>query len=106
MEAYRYQAFDTAGRKISGVIQADSARQARAALRDQGLLPAELSSLKSREHGRPTWTRGITGAQLSLLTRQLATLLAAGLTVEQALAALIEEAVDPLTREVLAGVKS
>ena len=106
MEAYRYQALDAAGRKVSGVVQADSARQARAVLRGQGLLPAELNSLKSAAGALPSWRRGIGSAQLSLLTRQLATLLAAGLTLEQALAALIEEAVDPAVREVLAAVKS
>jgi len=106
MEAYRYAALDAAGHKVSGIVQADSARQARAALRAQGLLPAEVSTLKEGERGRQLWNKGISAAQLSLLTRQLATLLAAGLTLEQALAALIEEADEPLTREVLAGVKS
>jgi len=106
MEAYRYAALDAAGHKVSGIVQADSARQARAALRAQGLLPAEVSTLKEGERGRQLWKKAIGAAQLSLLTRQLATLLAAGLTLEQALAALIEEAEEPLTREVLAGVKS
>ena len=50
--------------------------------------------------------RGISSAELSLITRQLATLLASGLTVEQSLNALIEEAPQPLTREVLTGVKA
>ena len=106
MEAYRYEAIDATGHKLSGVVQADSARQARAALRTQGLLPTTVSALDAGERGRHLWQRGISAAQLSLLTRQLATLLAAGLTLEQALGALIEEADEPLAREVLAGVKS
>ncbi len=106
MEAYRYEALDAAGRKLTGVIQADSARQARAALRAQGLLPAAVSALREAGTGTRLWQRGISPAQLSLLTRQLATLLTAGLTLEQALGALIEEADEPLVREVLAGVKS
>jgi general secretion pathway protein F len=41
-----------------------------------------------------------------VLTRQLATLLESGLTLEQALNALIEEANAPIVREVLAGVRT
>ena len=101
MEAFRYQALDTDGRSVSGVVQADTAREARSQLRGRGLLPSKVE-----KNVRLPWARGISAAQLSLLTRQLATLLDSGLTMEQALAALIEEAEAPLTRELLAGVKA
>jgi general secretion pathway protein F len=104
MEAFRYQALDAAGRSVSGVVQADTPREARTQLRSRGLLPSALG--KVHKHALHPWTRGISAAQLSLLTRQMATLLDSGLTMEQALAALIEEAEAPLTREVLAGVKA
>jgi general secretion pathway protein F len=104
MEAFRYQALDAAGRRVSGVVQADTPREARTQLRAQGLLPAALDKVQQR--ARQPWARGISAAELSLLTRQMSTLLASGLTMEQALAALIEEAEVPLTREVLAGVKA
>ena len=51
-------------------------------------------------------TRGISSDELSLVTRQMATLLGSGLTLEQALNALIEEAAAPMTHEVLGGVKA
>jgi len=101
MEAFRYQALDTDGRSVSGVVQADTPRDARAQLRSRGLLPASVQ--RSVVHA---WARAISAGQLSLLTRQLATLLDSGLTMEQALSALIEEAEAPLTREVLSGVKT
>jgi len=104
MEAFRYQALDATGRSVSGVVQADTPREARTQLRAQGLLPAALDKVHKR--ARQPWARGISAAELSLLTRQMATLLASGLTMEQSLAALIEEAEAPLTREVLAGVKA
>jgi len=62
--------------------------------------------VQARENARQVWARGLSSAELSLLTRQMATLLDSGLTMEQTLNALIEEAAEPLTREVLAGVKS
>src|SRR5512135_1413575 len=106
MEAFRYEALDAAGRTVSGVVQADSPRQARAQLRAQGLLPSVVDSVRARERARQPWARGISANELSLVTRQMATLLASGLTMEQALNALIEEASAPMTREVLGGVKS
>jgi len=104
MEAFRYQAFNAAGHAVSGVVQADGPREARAQLRARGLLPAALARV--RKLALRPWARGLSAAQLSLLTRQLATLLDSGLTLEQALAALIEEAEAPAAREVLAGVKA
>ena len=105
MEAFQYQALDAAGRTVSGVVQADTARQARMQLRAQGLLPSRIGQVNARARAGQTWARGISAAELSMVTRQLATLLASGLTMEQALNALIEAATEPTTREVLTGVK-
>lgn len=106
MEAFRYEALDAAGRTVSGIVQADTARQARTQLRAQGLLPAVIDRVDARERARQAWARGLSATELSLLTRQMATLLESGLTMEQSLNALIEEAAEPLAREVLAGVKT
>jgi len=106
MEAFRYEALDADGRTVSGIVQADTPRQARAQLRAQGLLPSAVDAVRARERARELWARGISSNELSLVTRQLATLLASGLTVEQSLSALIEEATAPITREVLSGVKT
>ena len=106
MEAFRYEALDAAGRMVSGVVQADTARQARTQLRAQGLLPSAVDLVRARERALQPWTRGISSDELSLVTRQMATLLASGLTMEQSLTALIEEAAAPMTREVLGGVKA
>jgi general secretion pathway protein F len=106
MAAFRYEALDAANRSVSGVVLADTARQARAQLRAQGLLPSLIERTQARDGARPLWARGLSSATLSLLTRQLATLLQAGLTMERALDALIEDASEPLAREVLIGVKA
>ena len=106
MEAFEYQALDAAGRTVSGVVQADTARQARMQLRAQGLLPSMIGQVNARERARQGWARGISPAELSLATRQMATLLASGLTMEKSLNALIEAATEPVTREVLTGVKT
>ncbi len=105
MTAFRYEALDASGRTVSGILQADTPRQARAQLRAQGLLPSSLDAVSARRAQR-SWGPRISAGELSLLTQQLATLLDSGLTMEQALSALIEQSTDPATRETLAGVKS
>ncbi len=106
MEAFRYEALTADGRAVSGVVQADSPRQARTQLRAQGLHTSHIDRVRARERSQQPWARGISSAELSLVTRQLATLLASGLTMEQSLSALIEEVSSPLTREILGGVKA
>jgi len=106
MAAFRYEAVNSAGRTVSGLVEADTPRHARSRLRSQGLLPSALEPLAER---RPTpgERRGKIGAsELTLVTRQLATLLESGLTIERALEALIDEAPDARAREVLTGVKA
>ena len=110
MAAFSYQALDAKGKLLRGVAEADTVRQARASLREAGLTLVEIEpvspdALQSGSHRR--WQRsGMSVAQLSLLTRQLATLLDASLTLEQALSALIEQSENEKVRQVLAGVRA
>jgi general secretion pathway protein F len=110
MAAFRYEALDTGGRATTGVIESDSPRQARDQLRGRGLLPVAVEPLSGAEIRRDVAARartsGLSRFQLALITRQFATLLGAGLTVEQALAALGEQAHDATERERLAQVRS
>ena len=110
MAAFRYEAYDAAGRLSKGVLEADTARQLRARLREQGLLVAVVETLSEAAQAsggsHAHWRRRLSGAQLSLITRQFATLLAAGLPVEQTLNALIEQTDTDYQRQLLAGVRS
>jgi len=102
MAAFRYEAIDAGGRTVSGILEADTPRHVRSQLRARGLLPSNITPAGKVR----SWSRGISSAELSLLTRQMAALLGSGLTMEQTLAALVEESADLQTREILAGVKS
>ena len=113
MAAFRYEALDAEGRDSRGVIEADTLRQARANLRDSGLtvLFVQAVSQNNLQAGatgswRERFRSGISSSQLSLITRQLATLLAAGLTLEQAFNALIEQSDSETATQVLAGVRA
>ena len=107
MPAYRFEAFDAAGRSRRGLLEAETPRAARTALRGRGLFPAQIEALSSE--ARPPlagWRRRLGAARLTLLTGQLAALTQAGLTIEHALAALIEQADDARTHAMLAAVRN
>lgn len=106
MTAFRYRALDNAGKESAGVLEADTGKAARGLLRERGLFPLEVASVAQGAAGSKSVRRKLRDADLTLLTRQWATLLASGLTVEQALAALIEQAETEATRQLLAGVRS
>jgi general secretion pathway protein F len=89
MPAYQFIALDSAGRRERGVLQADSARAARGQLRDRGLAPLEVDEVAAAGQGTGGGAR-LSGPQLALLTRQLATLVRAGLPLDEALGALAE----------------
>ena len=105
MTAFRYRALDNAGKETSGVLEADTGRAARGMLRERGLYPIDVASVSHSASGTVR-RRRLRDSDLTLLTRQWATLLASGLTVEQALAALIEQSETEGQRQLLAGVRS
>jgi general secretion pathway protein F len=109
MAAFEYQALDLRGHTIKGVIEGDAERQVRSLLRDKGLMPLQVDAIGtetavSREGG-VRLRRGMSSSELALLTRQFATLIHAGLTIEECLNTLIEQAESARTRKVLAAVR-
>ena len=112
MPAFSYVALDTEGKSQKGVLEADSARHVRQLLREKRLNPLEVHSVsqtKSKSSNdknvrRPQRKR-VKVAELALITRQLATLLAAGLPVEEVLHTVAEQAGKPHIQAVLMGVR-
>ncbi|HEU4621716.1 MAG TPA: type II secretion system inner membrane protein GspF [Burkholderiaceae bacterium] len=108
MAAFRYEALTAAGKTEAGVIEADSARHARSLVRARGLAPVAIDPIVDDAQGSGRRARGgkLRSGELALTTRQLASLLSAGLPLERALSALIEQAERPHVRDVLASVRT
>lgn len=108
MPAFEFQALDAGGRRQRGVVEADSARGARALLRERGLTPLAVDAAAPgrRGDGFHLFRRGLGTASLALFTRELATLLAAGLPIEEALGALAEQADEARLKTVLATLRT
>ncbi|MGH7781160.1 MAG: type II secretion system inner membrane protein GspF [Candidatus Binataceae bacterium] len=93
MAVFAYRGLSAEGRNVTGVIDADSPRDARTKLREQGVFPIELSAEAGTENKperslSPFSRKGMPASELGLLTRQLAALLGAGVQLVDALAAL------------------
>jgi general secretion pathway protein F len=107
--AFRYEALLADGRSKTGVINADSARSARADLRGQGLTPIQVEQIASvgqDRNKRALFADKLSTVELALFTRQLASLLEAGLPLEQAFSALLEQAERVYVRDLIAAIRS
>lgn len=105
MAAFEYTAMDGAGRTRRGVLSGDSARQARSRLRDLGLYPVKVHPVRE-DISKQTGGRRISAAALALLTRQLATLIRAGMPLDESLRALGAQMTTRRLQSVLAGVRA
>jgi len=107
MAAFEYQALDDRGRTCKGVLTGDSPRQVRGQLRDLGMYPVEVQPVAEGggKQGR-RYDRRISAAHLALLTRQLATLVRAGMPLEEALRALEEQVEGRRLQSTVAGVRA
>src|SRR4030042_5014687 len=117
MAVFVYKGLDAAGNNTSGIIDADSPKLARMKLRKTGIFPTDLTE-EHRERSaasvgeavgevfrkqfsfRQLLTR-VTETDKAIVTRQLATLLGAGIPVVEALTALIDQVQNPPTQVAL-----
>ncbi len=95
MAVYEYQAIAKTGKRINGVIDADSPAAARRKLRDLNMFPTNVAESFSKAQGQAQARRAGIGRvsmhDVSLMTRQLAVLLQAGMPLVESLSALIEQ---------------
>lgn len=93
MAAFVYRAVDAKGKQQKGVLEADSGRQVRQQLRDKGWMPLSVEITTQKEKGEGIFSRSpkLSVPELALITRQLATLIQAGLPIDESLKALSDQ---------------
>jgi general secretion pathway protein F len=110
--AFEYIALNAKGREEKGVLEADSVRQVRQQLREKGLTPLGVTPTRKKDSGgKPGFFADLLKPSLSiseraLVTRQLATLIGAGLPVEEALLAVSKQTEKPVTHSMLLTVRA
>jgi len=110
MPAFRYEAINAAGKTLKGVLDADSARAGRGQLRTQGLTPLVVEPASTRMRGernqRLSMGRRLSQREQAILTRQLASLLIAGLPLDETLTVLTDQSERDYVRELMASIRA
>jgi general secretion pathway protein F len=109
MGAFEYTAVDPSGKEKKGVIEGDTPRRVRQALREQDLLPLSINEIAEKETSKkqlfPT-RRALSANDLAIITRQIATLVHSGIPLEEALTAIGEQNDKPRIKSVIMGVRA
>ena len=109
MGAFEYTALDSAGKERKGILEGDTPRHIRQLLREQQLLPVTIAEVAQREAKRQrsfSLVRRVSPADLALFTRQLATLVRAGLPLEESLLAVSQQTEKPRVQSIVLGVRA
>jgi len=109
MPIYQYKALDARSKKVSGVIEAESPKSAVLKLKKLSIYPLEIIETEEREKEQKfqiPWLKDrVSSSELAIMTRQLATLVGAGLPLVQCLTALTEQVSHPRLKNVIAEVR-
>src|SRR5215471_10122370 len=109
MGAFEYTAIDTGGKERKGILEGDTPRHIRQLLREKQLLPVTVNEVAQKEAVRQrsfSLARRVSAADLSLFTRQLATLVRAGLPLEESLLAVSQQTEKPRIQSIVLGVRA
>jgi len=113
MPAFEYKALNASGDKEHGLLEGDSERQVRQQLREKGWLPLEVMAVREKAgqnfksfSGFLQRGQRLSNTTLTLITRQLATLIAAGTPVESALQSVARQSTQRAASRVLLAVRA
>jgi general secretion pathway protein F len=109
MGAFEYTALEPGGRERKGILEGDTPRHVRQLLRERQLLPVTISEItqsESKQQSAFGRRRKISPSDLALFTRQLATLVRAGLPLEEALLAVSQQTEKPRVQSIILGTRA
>ena len=114
MAAFAYKALDAKGKMTKGIVEGDSEKQVRSQLRAQALKPVEVnatsslkaSGKKSAHQSGGLFKTRISSSDLSMLTRQLATLIQSNMPLDEALTASAQQAKKPKVKSLILQIRA
>ena len=104
MPNYSYKALDPTGITETGVLIAENLSEAQEELKNRRLIPINLKESKNRFN--ISLFRKISSSKLSLITRQLSTLINGGIPVDQALDSVAKQIDSPLIKGKLSNISN
>jgi len=111
MSVFEYVALDEKGHQRKGFIDAPGVAAARQKLREENVYPVEINQAENRKETALSgalkiniWQR-VSANDVSIFTRQLSTLLGAGMPLVPSLSILMKQANNPLLKKSLAQIR-
>lgn len=107
---YDYKAVSTTGKAQKGIVEAENQKAARLKLKKQGLLATDISEKQSQNsNSKQISLPGVSGRisvqHIALMTRQLASLVKANISLVESLTALIEQVENDSLKVILSQVR-
>ncbi|WP_086934064.1 type II secretion system inner membrane protein GspF [Agarilytica rhodophyticola] len=115
MGAYTYLALDAKGKKVKGILEGDSERHIRSQLRGRQLKPLEVKSSRKNQKEKSGDSKGFSFSfggptmgyrDVSLVTRQLASLVQSGLPLDEVLQAAAKQSRKPAIKTIVLQIRS
>lgn len=110
MPVFEYKGLNQSGKNVRGSVDAENARTARTRLKKDGIFVTEIRDKTKAQAAKAKGSRPSGGkvpiADLANLTRQLATLLRAGIPLVDSLIAVADQMENPLLKDVISDVKT
>lgn len=110
MPVFEYKGLNQAGKNVRGSVDADNARSARSRLKKDGIFVTEIRDKTKAQAAKQKGSRPKGGSvpisDLANLTRQLATLLKAGIPLVDSLIAVADQMENPLLKDVISDIKT
>jgi general secretion pathway protein F len=111
MRTFRYDALESGGKPVTGVIEAEDRRAALLVLAGKGLFAREIELCGQKEADRPIAEpagfrlgSGVPRKKITAFTRELAALLGAAIPIPQALEGLAQEEESPRLKSIIASL--
>ena len=101
MATYHYLALSKQGKQTKGSMNGDSERHIRRQLKDDGLVPLEVSAVAEKPAGFSFFQRKAKPSDTALILRQLSTLLHSGLTLDDSLKLMAEQSETSLQKQLM-----
>jgi general secretion pathway protein F len=109
---FEFRGFNDAGKSVDGIREADSPKGLRALLRKEGIFLSEVTEEKQQPKAGTAEASfqhlvggRITSDDIAIMTRQLATLVGAGIPLVEALSALVEQVDHDRLKRIVSAVK-
>lgn len=112
MSVFEYVALDEKGRERKGFVDAPGVSVARQQLRDEGIYPVDIQPAREKKASPLAgaleigFLQKVSAKEISIFTRQLSTLLAAGIPLVPSFSVLLAQTKNPLLQKILAQIRA